>query len=309
MTETARLELNRRQIDLPNPDKTLFPTEWDDEPVTKADLVDYYRRVSDLMLPHLRDRPLVMARYPDGIAGHGFYQKNVSDHFPSWIHRVEVAKQDGTVTHVVCDDAATLVYLAGQACITPHSWLSRTDDLDRPDRLVFDLDPSAPGFGAVRSTARALRTLLEELDLVPFVQTTGSKGLHVVVPIVRGPDFDSVRELTRAVARRLAADNPDLVTVEQRKANRGDRVYADVMRNSYAQSAVAPYAVRALPGAPVATPLDWRELSGGKVRPQSYTVRNLPRRLGQRDDPWAGMEDHARPLDRAREQLGAMLDG
>lgn len=307
MAETMQVVMNRRTIDLSNPDKQMFPTEWSDDPVTKSDLVDYYRRIAEVMVPHLRNRPLVMTRYPDGITGHGFYQKDVPDYFPGWIRRVEIAKREGgTVTHAVCDDAATLAYLATQACITPHMWPSRVDRPDHPDRLVFDLDPSQPGFDAVKFAARALRSLLIRLDLVPFVQTTGSKGLHVVVPIEPDEDFDAVREFARAVAHRLASDSPDVLTVEQRRSKRGGRVYIDIMRNAYAQSFVAPHALRSLHDAPVATPLDWLELNDRKLGPQSYNLRNIFRRLGQRDDPWAGLDDQTRPLDHARRQLATV---
>jgi bifunctional non-homologous end joining protein LigD len=299
------IDLGPRRFELSNPGKTLFPTEWDDAPVTKADLVDYYRRVGETMLPHLQDRPLVMVRYPDGITGEGFFQKEAPRYFPEWIRRAEMAKQGGTVTHVVCDDLPTLVYLATQACITPHTWLGRTDRPDRPDRLVFDLDPSNNNFDEVRTVALALRDLLEQIDLTPFVQTTGSKGLHVVVPIERGPHIDEVRDLARKVAHQLASDRPDLATVEQRKANRGDRIYIDVMRNAYGQTSVAPYAVRALPGAPVATPLDWHEVTNGRTGPRRYTVHNLFRRLGQRDDPWASLDRHARALTPASRQASS----
>lgn len=296
MTETTRLAVDRQEIDLSNPDKTLFPTEWDDGPITKADLVDYYRRVAEVMVPHLRDRALVMTRFPDGIAGEGFFQKHAPSYFPDWIRRTEVTKQNGTVTHVVCDDVATLAFLAAQACITPHVWLSRADHPDQPDRMIFDLDPSQPGFEAVKFAARALRSALDELGLVAFIQTTGSKGLHVVAPIERGPDFATVRDKARSLASQVVSDSPDIITMEQRKEPRGERVYLDIMRNAYAQTAVAPYAVRSLPGAPVATPLDWHELTNSSLDPQSYNINNLFRRLGQRTDPWASINDHARPL-------------
>ena len=303
MPETTQLVVDDREIELSNPDKPLFPTDGLDKPITKADLVDYYRRVAEVMVPHMRGRPLVMDRYPDGITGDSFYQKDISEHFPDWIHRAEVAKQDGTVTHVLCDDAATLTYVATQACITPHLWLSRSDRIDHPDRMIFDLDPSAPGFDPVRFAAGKLDELLREIGLVPFVQTTGSKGLHVIVPLDRRDDFDAVRDFARSIGRVLADRHPDRLTVEQRKAKRGDRVYLDTMRNAYAQSAVAPYAVRARPTAPIATPLDWDEVGDSKLDPQRYTVHNIFRRLGQRQDPCADIDAHATPLGDARRKF------
>ena len=157
---------------LSHPDKVLFP----DDRITKGDLVDYYRRVAGFMLPHLRGRPVAMERYPDGIGGQRIFQKDVPDHFPAWIDRVEVAKQDGSLHQVVCEEPATLAYLANQACITPHVFLSRADRLDHPDQLIFDLDPSGDDVEEARTAALWLRSLLEELELPSFAKTTGGKG-------------------------------------------------------------------------------------------------------------------------------------
>jgi bifunctional non-homologous end joining protein LigD len=303
MADDRQVSVGGREFTLTHPDKVLFPADG----YTKADLVAYYRRVADVMVPHLRGRPLMLQRLPDGIGGEGFYQKEVGDYFPEWIRRVEVSKEGGTVTHVVCDDEATIAYLAGQACITPHVWLSRADRIEYPDRLVFDLDPSRSDFAAVRATARELRELLDKLGLVPFVQTTGSRGLHVVVPLDSSADFDAVRTFARTVADRVAAADPDQRTTEARKAKRRGRIYIDIMRNAYAQTAVAPYSVRARPGAPVATPLDWREL--GRVTARRYTVANLARRLARRTDPWHDIDRHARPLKRASDALDDLERG
>ena len=216
-----------------------------------------------------------------------------------------VEKEGGTVRHVVCDDAATLVYLANQACLTPHVWLSRADRLHHPDRLVFDLDPSSDDLGRVREAARILREALGELELPPYLMTTGSRGFHVWVPLDRSWAFDDVRGFAHDLARVLAARHPDRLTVEQRKAGRGDRVFLDYLRNGYAQTAVPPYAVRARPGAPVATPLDWDELDG--MEPRRYTLANLFQRLGQKDDPWAAIDAEATALAAARKTLDTWL--
>lgn len=292
---------------LSNPGKVLFPADGHHaRAVTKADLVEYYRRVAGVMLPHVQGRPVMLSRYPEGIGGHGFYQKEASEHFPAWVRRIELPKEGGTVNHVVTDDAATLAYLAGQASITPHTWLSRADRPNHPDRLVIDLDPSGRDFAVVRSAARLVRDLLDEVGLVPFVQTTGSRGLHVVAPLDRSADFDEARALAHGLAVVAAAHDPDHLTVEQRKAKRGSRLFLDVARNGYAQTAVPPYAVRPVPGAAVATPLDWREVGDGRLGPQRYNVHNLFRRLGRRDDPWADIDRHARPIADSRRRLDAL---
>ncbi len=273
-------------------DKALFP-----DGLTKGDLASYYERVAEVMLPHVRARPLHMQRFPDGIEGPELQQKQVPDYFPDFVNRVEVSRRrGGTVTHATIESADTLVYLAGQACITPHVWLARADRLECPDQLIFDLDPPGGDLGPARDAARRLRSLLEEAKLTPFVKTTGSRGFHVVAPLDRSRSFAEVRAYAREVARELADRVPDRFTVEQRIAARNGRLYLDTARNGYAQTAVAPYAVRAIDGAPVACPLEWDEL--GRVDPQGFTVRNLFRRLARRTDPWADMAKAAAPLPR-----------
>lgn len=293
------IEVSGHSIDLGNPDKVMFP----DSGITKRDLADYYLRIADILLPHVRGRAVSMHRYPDGIGGYDFFQKDAPDYFPDWIRTQTVEKEDGTVTHVVCDDAATLLYLVDQACITPHVWLSTVDALDSPDRLVFDLDPpeDADSPEPIRDGARALRDLMGELGLGCRLMTTGSAGYHVVVPLDASAPFDDVRDFARRCADHLADRHPESLTVEQRIAERSGRVFLDYLRNAYAQTTVAPYAVRARPGAPVATPIDWEEL--GKTDPRSYTTENLFRRLGHKDDPWAVDGIGAQSLDQAIERL------
>lgn len=281
----------------------LFP----DAGITKGDLAAYYERVARPMLRHVKGRPISMQRFPDGIGKHGFFHKDVPDHFPDWVARVEVPKKNGTVTHALICDARTLVYLADQACITPHVWLSRADRLEQPDRLVFDLDPSNGSFAAVRRAARAIGALVEELGLFPFAMTTGSRGLHVWVPLRRKAGFEDVRQFARDLARVMVDRSPGALTLEALKRNRGDRILIDVMRNGYAQTAVPPYAVRARPAAPVATPLRWQELSDSSLRPDKFTLRNIDRRLTRVGDPWAEIARHARSLDRPRKRLNELL--
>jgi bifunctional non-homologous end joining protein LigD len=292
-------EVGGHDVKLSNPDKVLFPAAG----LTKADLIDYYERIAPVMLPHVAGRPLSLVRYPNGIEAEGFMQKNASDYFPDWIRRARLAKQDGAVDHVVAEDAATLVYLANQACVTFHVGLSRVDRIDHPDRMVIDLDPSEDDFAKVKRAAREARALLEEVGLVSFLQTTGSRGLHIWVPLDRATDFDQVRAFAAQAADLLVARRPHELTTAQRKAKRGDRVFVDVARNAYAQTAVAPYSVRARPHAPVATPIDWAELDDPKLTPQRYTTRNLFRRLGRKQDPWAGIERHTSALEPARQRL------
>ncbi|WP_030856382.1 non-homologous end-joining DNA ligase [Streptomyces sp. NRRL S-37] len=296
----------RRSVEIRRPGKVLFPGGGSTGEYTKGDLVDYHRAVAPFMLPHLRGRPLMLDRRPDGIDGPTFMQKNTPDGYPDWITRAEVAKEDGTVTHTVCDDTATLLYLVDQASITLHRWLSRTDRTDHPDRLVFDLDPSGDDFETVREAARLLRELLDELELPSALMTTGSRGLHVVVPLSGTQDFDDVRAFAREAADTLAAAHPDRLTTAARKKDRGDRLYLDVQRNAYAQTAVAPYTVRALPGAPVAVPVSWDQLGDPDLHARRWTVADAVEQA--RTDPWAGLPGRGRSLGPARRRLAALRD-
>ena len=199
---TALIQIEGREIEISRPDKVLFP----DGVITKLELCEYYARVSEVMVPHVVGRIVSMERLPDGIEGERFFQKSVPDYFPRWIRTVEVDKEGGMLRQVVIAGGATLAYLASQACLTPHCWLSRADARDRPDRMTFDLDPSgAAGFDQVRRAAHLVRELLESLELMPFVMTTGSRGVHVVAPLEPRTELDRVR----GVERRLAARRGD----------------------------------------------------------------------------------------------------
>jgi bifunctional non-homologous end joining protein LigD len=291
--------LDGHRLALSNTGKILFPESG----VTKGRIIDYYRRVAKVSLPHFAERPLTMHRFPDGIAREGFFQKDVPEYFPDWIDRVRLDKQDGQVTYVVANDAATLVYLANQACITPHLSLARRDKPYHPDRMIFDLDPSDDDFEKVRRAALGLKDLFRRIETAVFVQTTGSRGLHVVVPLDRSATFDAARDFATRVANHLARAHPESLTTEQRKSARGDRVFLDTLRNAYGQTAVAPYAMRALEGAPVATPLDWPEVGKRELGPQSYSIANIFRRLAQKRDPWSSMDRRADALAAIRQRF------
>lgn len=273
-------------------DKVFFPRPK----ITKGDLIEYYIDIAPTLLRHTKYRPIVMQRFPDGIGKKGFYHKNVPESFPDWIERVNVQKEGGHVTHLLCNDPATLAFIVNQGCITPHTWLSRRDALKSPDQLVFDLDPQTDGFEGVRDAAFALRELLQELGLEPYVKTTGSRGVHVLVPLDGSSGFDDARAFAQDVAEELTARRSDLVTVEQRKSKRGGKVFIDTARNAYAQTMAPAYAVRPKPGAPVSTPVDWRELRSKDLDARSYHLRNVRERLAQKDDPWRDVMRHARSL-------------
>jgi bifunctional non-homologous end joining protein LigD len=284
-------------VKLSHPGKVLFP----DDGITKADLAGYYASVADAMLPHTKDRPMNLWRWNSGISGQRVVQQEIPKGAPDWVARVEVPRRKGgNVVHAVVNDARTLRWLANQNCITPHVWQSRADKLDRPDRIVFDLDPSTDDemeqFADVRAGALALGEHLRGLGLVPFAMTTGSRGIHVVAPLKRTKDADAVRRRAGEIAEEFAAQHDDTLTTAWRKDKRDGRILVDTARNTYAQTVVAPYAVRALPGAPVATPLEWGELEDPGLHPRRWTLRDVGPRVDERGDPWSDIRREARSL-------------
>src|SRR4051812_19936507 len=289
---TQSIRIGRREIPIPHPDKLLFPKAS----LTKLDLARHYERVAAAMLPYVKDRPLAVQAYPNGIEQHGFFMKAVPSYFPDWIDRVTVKKRDGTVTHVLANDAATLVYLAGQNVVTPHTWLSKADRPTEPDRLIVDFDPSGGGFADVRAAAREAGRRLRDAGLATYAMVTGSRGIHVVCPIKRGPSFSDVHGFTRALAQGMVENDPRRLTLEWKKVDRGARIYVDVNRIAYAQHAVAPYGVRAREKAPVAMPIHWEELDDRALKPDRWTVRTAGARLDSEGDPWRGMMRRARTL-------------
>ena len=274
------MRAGRRDVPISHPGKVLFPADG----ISKADLAAYYRDVAGLMVPHVRDRPVSLQRFNNGIEAGGFFQKNLARGRPDWVKSVRVGKRGGSLVHALANDAATLVWLANQNCITPHVWTARADRLERPDRMVFDLDPEGDDdFALVRRTARELGDILRESGVEPFAMTTGSRGIHVVVALRRRYGFDKVRAAAVAVAEQLVARRPRDLTMEFYKRKRDGRLFVDVNRNAYAATSVPPYAVRPKPGAPVATPLRWEELEDRRLRAQRYTLRNV---LDREGDPW-----------------------
>lgn len=292
----SKRSFGRYSFDASNEDKELFPEAG----ITKGELIDYYAEMATYMLPHTRERALAMQRFPDGIDEGGFYQKNAADHFPSWIHTTELSKEEGGTTEaVIAHTGATLAWLANQAMITPHLWLSRVDRPRIPDRMLFDLDPSGKSFTEVVDAALALHDFCEEeLDMRSFVMTTGSRGMHVVIPLRRERPFDEVRAIAMRICDAVAERHPRRFTTKQRKERREGRLYLDATRNAYGMHSVAPYGVRAKPDAPVATPLTWEEVreQRSSLRPDAYTVRSIRRRLAGKDDPWKGLRRHAASL-------------
>jgi bifunctional non-homologous end joining protein LigD len=271
-----------------NTNRVLFP----DVGITKAEMIGYYHRVSDVMLPELRDRPISVERFTKGIDQGGFFQKHAQKHFPAWIERVLLGSKT-RVEYPLVSSTAALVYMANQGSVVFHVWTSRKDTPDHPDLLVFDLDPAEGKFDIVRVTALRLRELFDEIGLVAFVKTTGGKGLHVVAPLDGRATFGEVMHLCNRIARLLVERHPDEVTLEFYKKDRKGRLYLDVMRNALGATIVAAYSLRGRPGAPVSVPIEWREVEDPKLRPDGFHLREIKQRLDTIGDPWADLR--ARP--------------
>lgn len=279
----------RHKIELSHLDKIFF----EKPKVIKGDVVAYYQKVAQYMVPHMKNRPLMMQRAPDGILGEWFYQKEISDYFPTWIARKKVTLKKGvsqTLTVIKKDE--DLVYLANQAVLAFHPWMSMVDHLKKPSQMIFDFDPSGKiNVKNLHFAAREVKKLLEDNGLTPFVMTTGSRGYHVVVPLKPINSFTVVRSFARLLAEELVDTYPDIFTLEMSIKKRAGKIFIDYLRNSYGATSVAPYSLRLKRGAPIATPLDWDELS--RTDSQSYTIKNIMKRLAAKGDPWERFEKAA----------------
>jgi len=256
-------------VQISNPDKILFPSMG----LTKTDLVGHYRRFGERMMPFVAGSPLTLERYPNGIDSKGFRQKNASDHFPDYIGRVEIPKRDDGVTvYPIVDSTEGLAYLANQGTITFHPWTSRLPDLDRPDFLVLDLDPTEGDIEGVRRVATTTHAVLEEFGLESMLATSGSKGFHIWVPILADQTFDRIGTVARALAGLIAARD-EHATTEFLKDDRAGRVFVDWLRNAPGSSIASPWSVRAKPGAPVVTPTPWTMLD--TAEPDQWSITDV----------------------------------
>jgi bifunctional non-homologous end joining protein LigD len=287
-----------------HPEKILFPADG----ITKGELASYYEAIAPVMLPHIRRRPVTMERYHRGIGAPGFFQKDVSKGFPEWLKRVEVPKNDGSVNHPIVTDTRSLLWLANQNSITIHVWPSRAPNLYNPDICVFDLDPSRTDqLEVLRRAALGLRALLKELGLPSWIKTTGSKGFHIAVPLDGKAGFSIVARFAHQVGKLLVEREPENLTREFHKVDRGGRILVDTGRNDYSATFAAAYTVRARPGAPVSAPCTWEEVERGEVAPASFTIRNMAQRIETVGDLWSDLLKSKRSLRLPIERLDNML--
>ncbi|MFZ5642419.1 MAG: non-homologous end-joining DNA ligase [Bacillota bacterium] len=281
-----------REIKLTNLGKVFWP-----EGLTKAHLVKYYTDIAPIIIPHLKNRPLVMKRYPDGIEGESFYQKECPDYAPDWIETYPVRHSEKTVNYIVCNDAATLVWLANQACIEVHAWLSLLDNVDCPDIAVMDLDPAEGAtFEDVINIALLCRRAIEEYGLVPFVKTSGATGLHIFIPIISEYPFSTVTRAMEYIAELITGVYPGKATVERLVAKRTGKVYLDYLQNGRGRTMAFQYSLRPHPGAPVSTPLLWEEVEKKNIIPASFNMNTVFQRLDRYGDLLANMDSYRRSI-------------
>lgn len=291
------LTVGGRQLTLTNLDKILWPQDR----YTKGDLITYYRTVARWLIPHLQDRPLTLQRYPDGIDGPSFFEKQAPKFSPAWIRTVSISAPYKTtakrIDYLVCNDEATLVFCANLASIVLHVWYSRVTSLDNPDYALFDLDPFECSVKILAGVALALRDTLVEIGLHPLVKTSGGTGLHVVVPLRPVYTYDAIKQFGEVVARRVAAARPRDTTLERSVARRPKgTVYLDYVQVGRGKTVVPPFSVRARAGAPVSMPLDWAEVEAlARKRAADpatefarWTINNAPARLKREGDLWGG---------------------
>jgi bifunctional non-homologous end joining protein LigD len=288
-----------------HPEKVLFPEDG----ITKGALAAYYEAVAPVLLPHIRNRPVTMERYPAGIGKKGFWQKSVEKGFPEWLHRVDAPKKDGVVHHPLITDVKSLLWVVNQNTITPHVWTSRAPDLYHPDIIVLVLDPPDERKPEMlRAAAVAVRDLLDELGLASWIKTSGSKGFHICVPLDGKTEMGKAAGFAHAVGKLLVQRYPKELTLEFYKHDRAGRILVDTGRNDYSATFAAAYAVRPRKGAPVSAPCTWDEAITGEIEPRSLTLKNVPARVDEIGDLWADMRRRKRSLAPAIAKLKKLID-
>jgi bifunctional non-homologous end joining protein LigD len=281
---------------------------WPDEGYTKGDLIEYYRTIAPLLLPYLKNRPLVLTRYPDGIAGKSFFQKDAPEFVPSWIRREKIYSKDTDrdIGYIIVNDVETLLYVINMGTIPLHLWSSRVDSLERPDWLVLDLDPKGAPFSHVVEVARVLHGILTRLRLESFIKTSGASGLHILVPLGARYTHEQSKNFARLLAILAAESVPNISTIARPIAARGGKVYIDFGQNGYGVTIAAPFAVRPLPKATVSCPLRWQEVNG-RLHPSRFTIETMAERFRKMKDPMAAILRKGIDLASALRQVEKMI--
>lgn len=276
--------MKKSGINISHPEKLLFP----DDHINKQSVAIYYKNIAPLMLPYVKNRPLTLKRYTSGIGEDGFFVKHAQGYYPDFIEKITVPRhgEDKSMVMICVNDVRDLVYLSGIDTIEFHTTLSKSENFNNPDQIIIDFDPSDNDFDKVRQASLALKQILDQQNLPSFIKTTGSRGIHVHIPIKTNIPFSKAKQFSRHLAEALQARCPNITTLEQRKDKRGNKVFIDYLRNDYGMSAIAPYSLRALNNAPVATPIDWNEIKNLNLTPQRYHLKNIFKRIVRKIDPW-----------------------
>ncbi|MDD2496529.1 MAG: non-homologous end-joining DNA ligase [Desulfitobacteriaceae bacterium] len=273
--------IEKKEINLSNLEKIL----WPDDNISKAELIDYYRQVSPYLLPHLGDRPMTMKRFPDGIGGKSFYQKDCPEYAPEWIKTISVASEEKYTNYILAHDLPTLLWMANLGCIEMHPWLSSYRTPDSPSVMVFDLDPNE---GATWNQVLQITPLIKEsllkFGLKGYAKTSGASGLHIYVPIEPIYSFQQVQKASGFIARVIEKVIPEIATTERTVKKRGSKVYVDYLQNARGKTIASVYSVRPRPGAPISFPVSWEEIEKGQIHPEKYHLRNVPALLGKQGD-------------------------
>jgi bifunctional non-homologous end joining protein LigD len=264
---------------------------YPDDGVTKRDVLNYYAAIADLILPHLKDRPLSLKRYPNGIKEEFFFQKNTPDSYPSWM-RTELIDSDhaGTaINYVFADDHASLMYLVNLGCIDHNPWMSRSGSLDNPDFVLIDLDPQECAYDLIVDAALMVKNILDKIGLKGYAKTTGGDGMHVYIPVEPVYTYEETRTFAELIARLVTHEKPQMFTTPRSVSKRQkNRVYFDYLQNGKSKTIAAPYVLRAYAGAPVATPLEWKEVQRG-LDPKQFHIRNARERFQKKGDLFRGV--------------------
>ena len=299
---TETLTIGSHRVQITNTDKILFPKSK----ITKGEYVEYYQEIAPYMLEHIRDRPLSLERFPEGIDGQTFFQKEAQEYFPNFVKRIDIKpEEEASKLYTTVVNEASIVYLANLVTI-PHIWMSCISDLRKPDRMVWDLDPMGLSFSDVKVAAKLLRYLLKELGVHGYPMLTGSRGIHVVAFVAPAYDVETIFDFTKKVAQLITRKLPRFFTVAYTKSKRGKKIYVDYHRNVYAQTAVAPFAARAIEGAPIAFPVSWDDVDDDQLVAQTFTIRNVSERLHTHGKSWPEIVQVG-DLNSARERLDRFL--
>lgn len=278
------LKMGETSLHLTNQNKIFFP----DDGITKGDLVNYYNSVSAFILPYLKDRPQSMNRFPNGIKGASFYQKDVDrEKVPSWLKTEKIYSEsnDKYIDYLLCNDEATLLYMANLGCIELNPWNSTIKKIDKPDWAVIDLDPAKNDFKEVVKTALTVKEIMDELETESYCKTSGASGLHIYIPLGAKYGYDSVKLFSELIANKVVARLPKTTSVVRTLEKRGNKIYIDFLQNRKGQTLASPYSVRPRPGATVSTPLEWGEVNE-KLSPSQFTIKNTLKRLDKKGDLW-----------------------